>query len=159
MELIVIITIVTLYSLFALSKDSIKKFVPFKVCSICYAVSITWVGLYLADLISLLEVDSSLIGILMGGSIVGIMYSLEKHFVANDLQKFWLVRIVWFSLGTLLAYYLLTQNWDYTLLIVILLILFSTASLIFSKPKEEGKDEKHNSAIANLSKKLEKCCD
>ncbi len=48
-----------------------------KVCALCAAVSTTWFGL-LAMKLSGFDADPLIIGILMGGSAVGIMYLLEK---------------------------------------------------------------------------------
>ena len=157
MELIIVSVIIVLYFVITLFKNKLTKILPIKVCSLCYAVSVTWISLLLMSLLFDLEVDPIFLGILMGGSIVGILYSLEEYYHNHDLQKFWLVRIGWLTLGSLSAYYLLIRNWDYLLLSSIALIFLMASSLLIRSIPNGGGNK--NSTIAGLSKKLEDCCD
>src|SRR3989344_9605459 len=71
-NILIILTI--LFVLYAVFKFTLGL----KVCALCAAVSTTWLGLLVMRLIGF-EIDSLVIGILMGGSAVGIMYLLEKN--------------------------------------------------------------------------------
>ncbi|MDP2648627.1 MAG: hypothetical protein Q8P19_01870 [bacterium] len=57
-----------------------------KVCAACAAVSTTWLGL-LALLFLGKDVDPLMIGILMGGSVVGVMYLLREK-LPEEYQLF-----------------------------------------------------------------------
>jgi len=158
MELIAVSLIIFLYFFFALFRKRLEKFIPFRFCAICYSVSLTLIALFLLDASNLFEVDPVLISILMGGSVVGIMYRLEKYFKDNKLRNFWIVRIGFVVLAILFSYYLLNRKWDNLMLVVILIIFGITFAFIFSKQIEQS-TKKSNKLFGKIGKDLENCCD
>ena len=68
--LISLITILAIYFVVALS--------PLKVCAICSAVSLTWLGLLITHAFGI-HGEVVWLGILMGGSVVGLMYKLDEY--------------------------------------------------------------------------------
>lgn len=74
MELSLIITVLIVLFLFFTALRSVIKT---EVCAMCGAVATTWIGL-LVMYYSGIETDPRLIGILMGGSVVGLGYLLEE---------------------------------------------------------------------------------
>lgn len=145
--LITIVSIILLYFIVALS--------PLKVCAICTSVSLTWLGLLITYFLNIHQ-DVLLIGILMGGSVVGVMYQLEKYFKNKKLTNFWFIRILLISFGFASVYLLLLNKWEELTWLVVLVILTSFSSLFFVKPQEI---KKLNESESKLKEKLEHCCD
>lgn len=69
----ILISLTILFILFVALRSIFKM----HICALCAAVSTTWI-LLLALLYTGREIDPILIGILMGGSAVGLMYYLEN---------------------------------------------------------------------------------
>lgn len=154
-------SITVLYFLLAFLGKTIKKIVGKKICAICTAVSLTWLGLLSLWLIGF-NIDPLIIAILMGQSVVGIMYQSEKYFKQKKLKKFWLVRILIITLGTLFVYLLLKKIW-FPLLILIALAIPLTLMLwlvIFTEGGEEAKktSKTFKKAVLDLEKMMEDCC-
>lgn len=145
--LITVSSIILLYFIVALS--------PLKFCAICSAVSLTWLGLLGAYFLNFHQ-DILLIGILMGGSVVGLMYQLEKYFKNKQLTNFWLIRILLISFGFIGVYLLLLKKWEELMWLLILAILIGFSSLFFVKSQDI---DKLNKSEDSLREKLEHCCD
>lgn len=56
----------------------LKEFFKRTFCALCAAVIITWAGLLAASIYGVFE-DSVVVALLMGGTAVGIIYTLEAH--------------------------------------------------------------------------------
>lgn len=158
-----ILQITILYFLFAFLSGSIKKLIGKKICAICAAVSLTWLSLLILWLAGF-NIDPLVIAVLMGQSIVGIMYQTEEYFEQKKLKKFWLVRILIITLGTLSVYLLLKKIW-FSFLVVVLISLVLALILWLVILKGKGKKEKiektnkaFGNAVSDLEKKLEDCC-
>lgn len=155
-----VLSIALLYFLFAIFSGSLKKLIGKKICAICAAVSLTWLSLLILKF-SGFKIDNLVIAILMGQSVVGLMTKTEKYFQEKGLPKFWLIRILIITGGTLFVYWLLKEK--YALLIPLLiaaaLLLPFFFSLInqadFKKPKNSKNYQK---AISKLEKMMENCC-
>ena len=104
MILYVLLSIILFYFLFALLKDFIYRVIKIKICAICGAVSLTWIILLILKFIGY-EIESLLLGILLGQSVVGIMYYLEDK-IKNKLTLSF-VRLSTILIGTLVVYSLL----------------------------------------------------
>jgi|SRR3989344_7468585 len=97
-----LLSITVLFFIFVLIKDSIYKITKINICAICAAVSITWISLIIMKLLGYI-IDNVIIAILMGQSIVGIMYYLEKK-LRNKLFVS-LSKLLTVIIGTLITYY------------------------------------------------------
>ncbi len=97
-------TILVLYLFFVLIKEPFERRLDFNLCSICAAVSLTWISLLLFYLLGIFN-DKLIIAILMGQSTVGIMYSFEKKFKKN--KNLLALKVLIILLGTLITYYVL----------------------------------------------------
>ncbi|MEX2368823.1 MAG: hypothetical protein WD552_00295 [Candidatus Paceibacterota bacterium] len=112
----ILIGIVALFSLFVL----FRSILSLQVCALCAAVSTTWIALLLLFYTGV-SIDPVLVGILIGGSVVGSMYLLEKKlperfhvfrlpfFLTFVSVGYWLLGgdIVWLSVFVLLVVWLL----------------------------------------------------
>lgn len=145
MEIAAIFSIIILFFAFALSKADIEKTLKIKVCAICYAVGFTWLGLLILNFANLIEIDKTLIAVLMGGSVVGIMYRLIKS---------WYLQLVELTGGFLAVYYLLNEKWENLFFSIVIFILIAGLLFIFFGIKN-SQTTKNNT----LKEKLEHCCD
>src|SRR3989344_333750 len=104
-----LIGIFVLFVLFASMRGQVYKRFGFKFCAICAAVSLTWIGLLTAKL-SGWQIDTLLLGILMGESITGIMYLFENIAKKKGKSNLLWLKIIIILLGTLTVYLFLTQG-------------------------------------------------
>lgn len=146
-----LLSITILYFIFAFSKNWIKRTFKIAPCSICAAVSITWICalvFYLAGG----KIDLTIITLLIGESIGGLMYKSEGWFKKFNLQKFWLMRLVIIIGGTATMYSFLTKQFGLTMISVAASIILAIIIFVLQKPKNTPKD---NGNIENI---LDNCC-
>lgn len=160
MDYVPLISIPFIYILVALIKPYLQPKLPFKLCAICIAVSLTWlmlIGLALLHFsVSLLEV-----GILMGMSVTGIMYESEAYFERQKLQHFWFVRLVIIIGGLYSVYLFLEESWSILTLIAIasiLSIVITTFLLQGTSHVDVLKEQSQKGMKQSLIKKLDDCC-
>ncbi|MDP3999789.1 MAG: hypothetical protein Q8P76_04365 [bacterium] len=129
-----------------------NKISPFKVCPICAGVSGTWLWLLAAMANGWLSVNSYQlpVGILMGGSVVGIAYQLEKRLPENRSPLIW--KTIFIPLGFLVAYYLVLFDWMTFAIFLAIELLF--VWLYFRLASHQPK----NVQVEKLEKQMEKCC-
>lgn len=97
----IVISITALFVLFV----GARAVFSLNVCALCAAVSLTWIillGLSYTDY----PVDPVAVGILMGGSVVGTMYTLERK-VPERIQMF---KLPFLATGIVAAYFLIVQH-------------------------------------------------
>lgn len=152
---IAVVSILSLFVVFVLSKDYISKLTGINVCAICCAVCLTWLTLLLLKITSIFNVSTVTLGILMGGSVVGIMYKLEAWFERNKYPGYWLYRILIITGGFLMVYYFLTNQVLNLITTIAIVILAVFISYIYVDTTSNSKTKNKN----DLRKKLEHCCD
>lgn len=150
--LIALGSITILYFLAAILKKTTESIIKIPVCSICIAVSATWLGLLIAHLLGY-AADITVIAILMGGSVVGIMYKLEKIFEKNRLSNFWIVRLAVILFGCTAVFMLIAGKMQYLLMTGILAALFAASCAFFVK-KENGEEKPKDGFL----EKMKNCC-
>lgn len=146
-----------------------------KICAICAASSSTWLILLILKLLNF-QIDTTIIGVLVGGSTVGIMYKLEEYFKKNNLRHFWIIRVSEICTGFFIAYSL--AKWDQVYILpALLLFSFTLVTIIMlsilqkkkttkndkestkqQKKNKNAKEKKKEDAIKKLEKSLEDCC-
>lgn len=147
-----IAAIVVLYFIFAFLKPTFKKIFKIAPCSICAAVSITWICALIYYLLGG-KIDILIITMLIGESIAGLMYKIEGWFAKLNLQRFWLMRIVIIAGGTAAMYSFLTKNYDLTMISVVASIILMILIALLQKPKSAVR-EKHS----KVEEMLDSCC-
>jgi hypothetical protein len=171
---IVIASITILFFTFAfLITPVTKKIANVKICAICAASSLTWLALLILRQFNVFEIDSTLIGVLMGGSVVGIMYSLEKYFKSNNIKHFWIVRLLEITGGFYFAYSVAIGDINMILIgLAEILLIFVITIMLISNNKNKSKskrkairekrseisDKEKQNAIKKLEESLEDCC-
>ena len=137
---IVLIAIIVLFAIFIV----IRSVFSVNVCALCASVSTTWIVL-LVLLYTGSVIDPLLIGILMGGSIVGVMYFLEEKLP----EAYALFKLPFYVTLVVLVYGLLAERVVY-LALVILGVMWLFSLVLFVK-----KDTEHFKALGN---KIINCC-
>lgn len=103
-------------------------------------------------------IDAILLAMLMGGSVVGVAYQLEKRLPAGKSPLLW--KALFIPVGFVVAYSLVVSQW--VMLAVSLGIAGVIAwAFIIGVPKQHAsqKVEEHVlSEVEGLKKKMENCC-
>ena len=160
MDFLPLITIPVLYFFTALIKPFLQPKLPFKLCAICVAVSLTWLLLLILWFFNF-RISLLMIGILMGMSVTGIMYRAEDFYKRHSIRNFWFVRLVMMIGGLYSIHELLYQRWDVLILIVIVSILAGAmASFLFQGTTHEEviRAGEKQGLKTSLIKKLDDCC-
>ncbi len=122
-----------------------RRFSRLKPCPICVGVSLTWFFLLLARWLSY-PIDPLIIGLLMGGSVVGVETLLAKRLTKpNPIGK-----ILFIIVGFWSVYNLIVSDWLMLAigLLLWLIVLFTMYQEAFNlKPKSD-----------EIKKQLENCC-
>lgn len=115
-----------------------------KVCALCGAVSGAWIILFILSYLGS-YVDPLIIGILIGGSIVGLMYLLGP-ILPVDFQIF---KLPFFLTLVAVTYFVLNRSFEFkAVFILVLLWIFLTVVYV-------GRNNAH---FKNLGKKIIECC-
>lgn len=132
------------------------------ICPICATVSLTWIILLFLHFFEIWKVDLYFLSILMGASICGMMYLVEKKIESTIKKAVWKISSVIF--GVFLVWGIIShQNWK----MVLLTGIFYLGLILFFLKKKKGNREggiaKNNSLEEtsekkNWLKKLENCC-
>ncbi|MFA6550052.1 MAG: hypothetical protein WCT36_01695 [Candidatus Gracilibacteria bacterium] len=146
-----ILSITVLYFIFAFSKNWIKKTFKIAPCSICAAVSVTWICAFAFYLLGG-KIDLTIITLLIGESIGGLMYKAEGWFKKFDLQKFWLMRLIIIVGGTATMYSFLTRQFEITMISAVASIILMIIVFVLQKPKNTPKSTNKINDI------LDNCC-
>lgn len=102
--------IVVFYALFAITllfgvMLVARRWVPFRICAICLSVSLVWISLLVLYRLGVVQ-DMAMIALLMGQSILGVYYLVEKHVP----KKLTLFRLPFLLSLTIVAYMLITWS-------------------------------------------------
>ncbi|MEK7630271.1 MAG: hypothetical protein AAB432_02745 [Patescibacteria group bacterium] len=130
-----------------------------KVCPICAGVFGTWLWMLVGALADKLPItDYQLpIAILMGGSVVGVAYALEKRLPPNRSSLLW--KMLFTPIGFIAVYSILSSWWFLFITFTIILAIF--AMWFTKKPSDLGRDKinsEPNRTAEQLKKKMEDCC-
>ncbi len=123
---------------------------PCSVCPICVGVAGTWLWM-LAARFAGFAIDASMLAILLGGSVVGIAYQLEKHLPQGRSELLW--KTLFLPIGFMAAYGLAVPHWSLLALAVAALLLLTA---VFFVPRRHA--EKNSAAVEKLERAMKKCC-
>lgn len=146
----------------------LNRYLPFEICPLCAGVSSAWIALTAGGILGIVPLAkyNLIIGILLGGTAVGVAYQAEKTFVwfrRNHL----VFKIAFVLPGFLLAYWLASSP-TFPKLILEITLLLVLGYLFFVSPTARGESRFQRKAQVNqgrrskmlkeIEKKLEKCC-
>lgn len=135
-----------------------RKILKWPICPICAGVSGTWILILLGRNLGWLKDDwNTLLALLMGGSVVGIAYQLEKKVIAARTDAGMLWKAIFIPAGFLAVYGLIMSWW--------LILALSGAFLglffwVFSKGTvgQAHNEVQRGDKVEELKKQMEKCC-
>ena len=139
-----LIAILAIYFIIALS--------PLKVCAICSAVSVTWLGLLLTHVLGMHE-EIVWLGVLMGGSVVGLMYKLDSYWKEKKYSGTWLLKLTIVVFGFLTVYVVVNTRWTDLFWLVPSMVIVSTIGAMLLRSNKE------DNVSSKLQSKLDHCCD
>lgn len=122
-----------------------NKILQIRICPICAGVASTWL-LMLVLRFAGYPISVSVLAILIGGSVVGIAYQLEKRLSAG--RSAILFKMLFLPAGFVAAYGIVGENW---VLASAAIAGLSLATAVFFS---HGQDDKPG----DLEKKLKDCC-
>lgn len=133
---------------------AVGKTTPIKICPICAGVAGTWIWLIAARFMGC-AVPIEIPAILMGGSVVGIAYQLEKKIVFAPSR--WRTPLVWKAsfivLGFTTVYTALNSNWLIFGAAAILALTDAALFLALTKARSANTD-----TVKALEDKMKDCC-
>lgn len=121
-----------------------------RVCPICLGVGGTWLWVVVARFLRF-AVDTSMLPILLGGSVVGVAYQLEKHLPQGRSPLLW--KTLFIPAGFIAAYGLAVPDW--TALAAAMVALLPLAAIFFLSLQVRAKDR---ATIEKLEQQMKQCC-
>ncbi|OGG64283.1 hypothetical protein A3C94_00495 [Candidatus Kaiserbacteria bacterium RIFCSPHIGHO2_02_FULL_55_17] len=147
----IIIAVLSIFAIAALVWLA-NHILPFTVCPICAGVFLTWVGLLGAHVAGY-EIVMTVPALLMGGSVVGIAYQLEKRYRGLSSGARTLFKVLFIPIGFIAAYAVLEQEWTVFLSAIAFLAVLTTWFVSLSRTAGPRKE-----AIGDIEKKMKDCC-
>lgn len=121
------------------------------VCPICAGVSGTWLWMLAARALGY-GIDVLIAGILMGGSVVGIAYQIDKRL--TDMTKSVIFKMLFIPAGFSAVYGVLSAWWGVA---GIALACAVVVGMVFGLGSRGGKPDS-SSRVSELEAKMDKCC-
>ena len=125
-----------------------NKILHLRVCPICAGVSGTWLLMLVLRILGY-PISTLALAMLMGGSVVGISYQLEKRL--PEWRSSLLFKTLFIPVGFIAAYGIVEENW--VLVGATIAVLCVITSLFLSRTSPPDAD-----TIAELKKKMDECC-
>ena len=127
----------------------LNRMIPYKVCALCAGVSGTWLLMLGARFLGY-PIDPAILAMLLGASVVGIAYTVEKKLPRDRSPLLW--KTIFIPAGFIGAYALVKTQWFLSAGMLVLLLAFSYAFLKAPEQKETNKN------VEDLEEKMKQCC-
>lgn len=128
----------------------VKRRLDLPLCPICLGVGGTWLWMVVARELGY-AVDATLLAILLGGSVAGIAYQVEKRLPQGRSALLW--KTLFIPSGFVAAYALAGQRW--VLLGASGAVLLGLAAYFLLAP---GAVQEDSEAVEALTRKMRNCC-
>jgi len=136
-----------------------RKLVKVEICLICAGVSGTWLWMLIGVFSGQLPItDYQLpMAILMGGSVVGIAYQVEKRLVLAkaSVNKLLLWKLLFIPAGFAAVYGLIAVSW---LLFAAALAVSGAIAAFFLLFSVSEKDKQKSNKVGEIEEKMKNCC-
>ena len=142
----------TTFSILAISglAWAAKKMLRVPVCPICLGVGGTWLWMVIGRSFGY-AVDTTMLAILLGGSVAGIAYQLEKRLPPGRSPLAW--KTLFIPGGFVAAYALAAPQWALFAMASVALALLAAFFLLPRGATGEASD-----TVEELKKKMQNCC-
>ena len=129
----------------------VNRILPFQVCPICAGVSGTWLWMLVAYFLGF-QINLLVPAILMGGSIVGIAYQVDKRLSAGSSQL--LFKSLFIPAGFFSVWALLTFAWAWFAAGIAISVAVLAVFLLLLKIPLKQEQQK----VKELEEKMKDCC-
>ena len=142
----------TTFSILAISglAWAARKLLRVPICPICLGVGGTWLGMVIVRSLGY-AVDTTMLAILLGGSVAGIAYLVEKRLPPGRSPLAW--KTLFIPAGFVAAYALAAPQWILFAVTSVALVLLTAFFLL--PPATSGEP---NETVEELKKKMQQCC-
>ncbi len=146
---IVLVTALSILALAGLAWAAAKA-LRLAVCPVCIGVAGTWLWM-LAARFAGMAIDTAMLAILLGGSVVGAAYQLERRLPQERAPLAW--KISFLSVGFAAAYGIASAHWALAAIAGVALVALAAWCYVPQRPAGASHD-----AIEKLVEKMKKCC-
>jgi hypothetical protein len=119
-------------------------------CPICAGVGGTWLWMVVARHFGL-AVDVPMLSTLLGGSVVGVAYQLERHLSSRRSPLLW--KTLSIPSGFATAYALAAEHWALLAMALVVLLLLTAYFLL-----PRGSSKAPSTTVQELESKMKNCC-
>lgn len=134
------VSIPIFYFFYAFTKKFwVKVFFNINVCAFCLAVGTTWLWMLIARAFGVLDIDNMVIALLLGHTVVGMLWKFEDYYKGHGFKKFYIIRLVYFASAEIIAFYVATMNPDYLIPALVGLLGLIIAGVLFFKFSQSPK--------------------
>lgn len=119
-------------------------------CPICTGVAGTWLWMIVARHLGF-AVDASMLPILLGGSVVGVAYQLERRLASARSPLLW--KTLFIPAGFAAAYAVAVAHWALLAMALVVLLLLTACFLL-----PRGGAKTSSTAVKTLESKMKNCC-
>ena len=127
-----------------------KRLLRAPLCPICLGVGGTWLWMVVAREIGY-AVDATMLAILLGGSVAGLAYLVEKRLPQGRSALLW--KTLFIPPGFVAAYALVAPHWVLLGAVSVALVLLTAFFLV---APSASRDESGN--VEELTRKMRDCC-
>ena len=120
------------------------------VCPVCVGVAGTWLWM-LAARLGGFAIDTVILGILLGASVVGVAQWVETRITPGRLPLLW--KAIALPTGFAAAYGLVAERW---VLAIGAAAALGFVALVFLRPRRAGAGDPE--AVAHLEERMKQCC-
>ena len=129
---------------------AVNRLLRVALCPICLGVGGTWLWMVAARELGY-AVDATMLALLLGGSVAGIAYQVEKRLPPGHSALLW--KMLFIPPGFVAAYALTAPNWVLLATMSVALALLTAFFLI-----APGAPKADSEAVEALKKKMQSCC-
>ncbi len=129
---------------------AVRGRLPFPVCPICIGVGGTWLWMAAARQLGF-AVDASMLAVLLGGSVVGLAFQLEKRLPRGRSPLAW--KTLFMPAGFIAAHGLAAPHWIF---LAAGAAGLGFLALVFLRPP--GAPEKSRATVEKLEEQMKRCC-
>ena len=145
----ILLTVASILTLTSLAWAA-RKFTASPICPICAGVAGTWLWMLAARALGV-AIDATVLALLLGATVAGAAYQLEKRLPAGRSPLAW--KAVFVPVGLVAAYGLVVSSWIVT---GAALAVLSVAMWLFLAPPRNAAG--NEAAIEALEKQMKRCC-
>ncbi|MBI2592714.1 MAG: hypothetical protein HYW37_00940 [Candidatus Colwellbacteria bacterium] len=147
---------ISLAFLITVSARFLNRTLRLEICPICLGVSSTWLIISLLIVLGIFDEEAYLLplGLLIGGTVVGIAFQGEKKYVFAR-QSIWRWKLPVIFIGLTISYLFLI-NLSPLVLILEALLLLGFGYFLFGRREKVASSK--NESVKKIKEEMENCC-